>query len=737
MAPEVLINPSGMGYNLPIVTVQLNSSGNPETFVRYLYMGNEATLDESEFLFNYASVDFNACENFESDEFGYLSFDCNDCNGPTYDWIDITSKPGAVQTTGLTDDNSIGPFPIGFDFKYYWNDYTQLKIGSNGWIGFNNTANIAHCFDPIPTPGEIADNFLAPFMSDLSLAGAGNPGAVWYWSNQADTMIISYINVPFWNSSAPGYTGSNTFQVILAAQDNSITYQYLSTTPHVDTPMCLTEIQIGMENVTGNIGSLVHQETRPDDQCAIKFYYPDEVVYEIFDATPDWNQNNKNLVEILDLGETRDLTSQISNVGNQDLTDISTFADLINLTTSTSLYASSGSIPSLNAGESELHSFIPSHTFTETGNYSYVVEIENAEDFNSLNDINTSEIVVINCLDEAVKLDYNTSDVFDDAVAWTGNDDRDEYGVAVFFDPPGDPFRLDSVELIVFKDTPTSAQTITVKVIANDGPLGLGTVLFETDLLASDYPSLVPFSISVGGIEVGEDGFFVFWGGDESTAIVTTSVGPFSNAGYEILDGAWGEYRANSSREMHIRAYGQCLIEPDITFTKSDEFLDVDGNGVLNIGDTIRYTVIASNAAEAGNAGEVLFYSQVDPNTNLIVGSVSTSQGIIASGNTSGDTEINVDLGTLLKGTSATITFDVKVSSVGEGNIISCQGILSGSNFDDILSDDPDVDGDMDPTLTAVVSIPTLSQWGLICLLILMLIFGLVVVKQREIKLTY
>jgi len=161
------------------------------------------------------------------DAYGYTWMTSLDAGGPAFSWIDISTRVGVQTVTGLADDNSAaGMLNIGFPFHFYWNDYSQLKVGSNGWLSFNNVSNIASCFPTIPTAGGAGDNLLAPLMGDLNFTGAGNPGQVKYWTNNADTCIISFINVPFWSVSAPGWTGSNSFQVILCGTDSSITYQY-------------------------------------------------------------------------------------------------------------------------------------------------------------------------------------------------------------------------------------------------------------------------------------------------------------------------------------------------------------------------------------------------------------------------------------------------------------------------------------------------------------------------------
>jgi hypothetical protein len=558
MAPEVLVNEDG-SFSLPIVMAEYVTP--PNDPVRFWYFGNDAIIENNDFIAEISAFDVDICES-QLDEFGYSWEDCNGVCGPVYDWIDITALPGAVQTTGLGDDNAIGPFNIGFDFTYYWTDYNQLKIGSNGWIGFGNTSNISSCFDPLPTPGGQGDNYLAPYLQDLNFGGVGNPGQVWYWSNQADTIIISFINVPIWSANPPGYEGANSFQVILCAQDNSITYQYQDIYGFSNNANCATDLQIGMENITGDIGFQLYNETFPDEMCAIRFNYPDPVNFMVFDAAVEWNQNDLNRVEILDLGTMLALQSNINNVGNQDLTDIMVNADVTNSVTAANLYSSSTSISSLTSGASSLEPFAPDALFDELGNFSFNVNITNAQDINPVNDFNSTEILVIDCLEEVVKLDYNIDNNLDDLNSWTsGTIDNDGFGV--YFNPPVHPFRLDSVELIVGKAPNTiDNQNIRIQVLAGDAGPGLGTILAEVDIAGADYPDGIPFTIPVGALEIESGGFYIRWSGEQNAGLGSSNTGPFSNATYEVLNGTWSPFRTQNTEELHVRAYGQCIFPP-------------------------------------------------------------------------------------------------------------------------------------------------------------------------------
>jgi len=73
------------------------------------------------------------------DLFGYKWKDSNEPNGPAYVWNDIAANPNAVQVTfpnGTLDDGYTNAIPIGFDFKFYGTNYSNLYITTNGFFLF-------------------------------------------------------------------------------------------------------------------------------------------------------------------------------------------------------------------------------------------------------------------------------------------------------------------------------------------------------------------------------------------------------------------------------------------------------------------------------------------------------------------------------------------------------------------------------------------------------------------------
>ncbi|HEX7175544.1 MAG TPA: Calx-beta domain-containing protein [Pyrinomonadaceae bacterium] len=69
---------------------------------------------------------------------------------------------------------------------------------------------------------------------------------------------------------------------------------------------------------------------------------------------------------------------------------------------------------------------------------------------------------------------------------------------------------------------------------------------------------------------------------------------------------------------------------------------------------------------------------------------------------------VSVNIGTLAPGDSVTITFQVVIDNPFTGNPaqVSNQGTVSGSNFANVLTDDPSVGGSADPTVTLIAVPP-------------------------------
>ncbi len=159
---------------------------------------------------------------------------------------------------------------------------------------------------------------------------------------------------------------------------------------------------------------------------------------------------------------------------------------------------------------------------------------------------------------------------------------------------------------------------------------------------------------------------------------------------------------------------------------------DVGGDGVVNPGDTLTYTVVLTNIG-TGAATDVRFVSGAPLRTRLVTGSVTTTAGSIEMGILPGDEMVAVRIPTLAAGATATITFRVLLDSTFPPGVdsVCCQGSVAGDNFPALVTDDPATPEVGDPTVTPVfhegapppppaVAIPTVGEIGLLALVALL-----------------
>lgn len=509
------------------------------------------------------------------DIYGYIWKDSGEPD-VNYNWVDITGRPGAVQVSGLADDNAVGPFNIGFDFHYYWNDLNQVKLGSNGWLSFDNVGNIASCFPTIPTQGGAGDNILAPYMSDLTFisgyAQFPNIGEMWYWTNNVDSFVLQLIDVPWWKNdnggaSPPDWEGANTFEVILDGQDSSITFQYQFTDDNnFNTNACPTNMEIGMENVTGNIGLQVFTGANlPADNYAVKFIYPDSVTFQVPDATPAWNANSDNAGQFFLSNTNVDLETNIANVGNTDITNTINVDGEIRSLALQQVWSDNSSIPSLVAGQDQTVTFGTQLNLTNPGQYYYNVDISNSQDINPSNNSNSVEVSAVDGGGGFVSLSYATQNPPDGVISWAGGGLND--GVAQKMVPPA-MVTIDTVQMWIEGDGDVNT------------PMPVGFTMAIYDDNNGNPGNLVQMeAIAAGAIAEGAwndvvldtsisfqagEAFYVAWlQGGTGVALGTEDFGPISRRGYEILGGAWSTFRNATTTEFLINVNGGIAVSTD------------------------------------------------------------------------------------------------------------------------------------------------------------------------------
>ncbi|HEY9114577.1 MAG TPA: choice-of-anchor D domain-containing protein [Bacteroidales bacterium] len=185
----------------------------------------------------------------------YVWIDSDEPGGPIFNWTDIT---GTGTSVALGDDASV-LVTLPFNFEYYGETKTEVRISSNGYLTFGtygsyfSNASIPNAANP--------NDIICPFWDDLS----PNVGGTVHYLSTSSQFIVQYTNIPRWNDGS----SLMTFQVILN-DDGSILYQYYSMVG------LLHYATIGIENATGDDGLQVayNNGVYIHDNLAVLFSLP-------------------------------------------------------------------------------------------------------------------------------------------------------------------------------------------------------------------------------------------------------------------------------------------------------------------------------------------------------------------------------------------------------------------------------------------------------------------------------
>ena len=190
---------------------------------------------------------------------------------PTFDWVDISSM-GTDRIGSLSDESVIGPFSLGFTFRFFDQDYTEYWISSNGWISFTNPGGDAESFNDRIPDTDAPNALVAWFWDDLDPSETNVTGRHLYTHpttvNGTDAHVITFERYPEAFADADGWI---TGQIVLTAgadatTNGSIKLQYQEHGPSID----LEGATVGIEDASGNAGL----EYRHDDRGGPLFSSP-------------------------------------------------------------------------------------------------------------------------------------------------------------------------------------------------------------------------------------------------------------------------------------------------------------------------------------------------------------------------------------------------------------------------------------------------------------------------------
>ncbi|HXT51151.1 MAG TPA: Calx-beta domain-containing protein, partial [Thermoanaerobaculia bacterium] len=127
---------------------------------------------------------------------------------------------------------------------------------------------------------------------------------------------------------------------------------------------------------------------------------------------------------------------------------------------------------------------------------------------------------------------------------------------------------------------------------------------------------------------------------------------------------------------------------------------DLDGDGMPSPGDVIAYTIAVHNGGNTSATG-VRLLDEVPAHATLVAGSVTTTLGSVVS-----ELPVDVAIGELAADGEAVVTFRVAVDDplpAGVRQLVN-QGRVESAQLAALLTDDPDVGGAADPTVTPLVA---------------------------------
>jgi hypothetical protein len=243
--PVVGVNPTSLTINTP-----LNGSGSQPLSVTN--SGGSILAFSSSFL-----VPGDAQGG--PDAFGYTWKDSDEPGGPAFNWVDVSAIGAPL--TFVHNDSTAAAVPLGFEFPYYGQMRTSIIVSANGWLSFTSHAN-AYNNTALPNPSA-PGNLIAPFWDDLDPLQTG--AQVLWWSDNADSFVVSFQAVPHWGSTV---VGTYTFQAILT-RDGDVTYQYQTLTG------TYTNCTVGQQNADGADGlQVAYNQTYLHSNLAVKITHP-------------------------------------------------------------------------------------------------------------------------------------------------------------------------------------------------------------------------------------------------------------------------------------------------------------------------------------------------------------------------------------------------------------------------------------------------------------------------------
>ena len=251
----------------------ITNSGEPESNLSY-------SLSVSPFVNQQSDVDEGGYAWSSSDADEYIN----------YDWIDISDDNTSVVFE--SNDQSSGYFDIGFNFPFYGDNYDQILINPNGWVGFgddNDAWDNESIFDE-----SAPRNAILAYWDDLNPISGDNSvgeGYVKYHSN-GDRMVIWYEDIIHWTNNDIRHD----FQIILfPTGDIDINYRSIEGVSN-------DGATIGIVNSLGTIGQQVpYDDLDLSNQVSLSYKQsPEWITLSQYGGNIDY-ENSDDIIVTIDM----------------------------------------------------------------------------------------------------------------------------------------------------------------------------------------------------------------------------------------------------------------------------------------------------------------------------------------------------------------------------------------------------------------------------------------------------
>ena len=167
----------------------------------------------------------------------------------SYQITNITFAPEVIAgiPVSLFDDDMQGPFPIGFTFQFYGNNYTDFYVGSNGWIGFSSVQNTSLSAMTIPDSiGYVPRDCIMLSWEDLNPSTGGQVVYQTIGNAPNRKFVLTFDAVFYYGTTIPV-----TSQVVLYEGSNVIDNHT------IDKPIHINPSVQGIHNLLGTSATVV------------------------------------------------------------------------------------------------------------------------------------------------------------------------------------------------------------------------------------------------------------------------------------------------------------------------------------------------------------------------------------------------------------------------------------------------------------------------------------------------